>query len=216
LDSRRVKVFGVIIPIQLTPVSEAVYTFPMENHPFYTPLDHALFENRIIQLMGSVDSDLAYHVNKSLLAMEKANPDLPIYIYINSPGGEINSGFSIYDMARFIKPEIITVVTGLAASMGSLIALCATKKNRLAFPNSKFLIHQPLISGVLQGSASELEINAREILRTKEKINRIYSEETGKPVEEIIKHTDRDTWMTAEEALQFGLISRIVKTRAEI
>ena len=186
------------------------------NTPFFTPLDEALFDSRVVQLFGPIDSEQAYRTNKMLLAMEKKNPDLPIYMFINSPGGEINSGFSIYDTARFIKPKVITVVAGLAASMGSLIALCAAKENRLSLPNSKFLIHQPLISGVVQGSASDLEISAKEILRTKEKINRIYAAETGRPMPEVTQATDRDTWMLAEEALQFGLISRIVKSRAEL
>ncbi|OFZ18508.1 MAG: hypothetical protein A2X94_00770 [Bdellovibrionales bacterium GWB1_55_8] len=184
--------------------------------PFFTPIDQAIFESRIVQVGGAVGSELAYQVTRTLLALEKADSSAPVYLYINSPGGEINSGFAIYDTARFIKPEVYTVVCGLAASMGSLIALCAPKERRLSLPNSKFLIHQPLISGAIQGSASDLEINAKEILRTKAKINRIYADETGKSVEEISRFTDRDTWMTAQEALDFGLISRIVKTRAEI
>src|SRR4051794_16495864 len=113
----------------------------------WNPLDQSLFENRVVQISGQVDSRLAHRVNKVLLAMESSNPEAPIFLFINSPGGEVTSGFSIYDTAKFIKPEIYTVVTGLAASMGSLIALCAEKKNRVAFPNAKFLIHQPLISG---------------------------------------------------------------------
>lgn len=186
------------------------------TYPFYTPIDQALFESRMIQVSGGVDATLAHEVNSLLLAMEKKDSKAPIYLMINSPGGEISSGFSIYDMARFIKPEVITVVTGLAASMGSLIALCAEKKNRLAFPNSKFLIHQPLITGTVHGSASDLEINAREILRTKEKIIALYAQETGKALSEIRQATDRDTWMSAEEALEYGLISRIVKSREEL
>src|SRR4051794_12318886 len=114
----------------------------MNNHnPFYTPLDEALFESRIVQVSGQVNSNLAYQVNQKMLAMEKADPKKPVYLFIDSPGGEINSGFSIYDTARFIEPDVYTVVTGLAASMGSLIALCATGDRRFAFPNSKFLIH---------------------------------------------------------------------------
>lgn len=183
---------------------------------FFTPLDEALFDSRIVQLSGPVDSSLAYRVNQRLLAMEKADPKKPIYLFIDSPGGEINSGFSIYDTARFIQPEVYTVVAGLAASMGSLIALCAKKENRVALPNSKFLIHQPLISGTMHGPASDLEIQAREILRTKEKINQIYSRETGKDIKVIAEATDRDYWMNAEEALQFGLISRIISKRSEL
>ncbi|MEQ8984605.1 MAG: ATP-dependent Clp protease proteolytic subunit, partial [Deltaproteobacteria bacterium] len=149
-------------------------------------------------------------------ALERDDSERPVYLFINSPGGEVSSGFAIFDTAKFIQPEVITVVTGLAASMGSLIALCAEKKNRLAFPNSKFLIHQPLISGMLTGSASEIEIHARDIVRTKEKINQLYAQETGRPLDEVAKATDRDNWMDPNEALDFGLISRIVSSRAEI
>lgn len=184
--------------------------------PFFNPLDEKLFESRIVQVSGPVGAKLAHDVNRMLLALERDDSDKPVYLFINSPGGEVSSGFSIFDTAKFIQPEIITVVTGLAASMGSLIALCTEKKNRLAFPNSKFLIHQPLISGLLTGSASEIEIHARDIVKTKEKINELYAAETGRDVEEVARATDRDNWMDPAEALEFGLISRVVTNRAEI
>jgi len=187
----------------------------MEN-PFFTPLDQALFDSRIVQVTGVIDSESAYQINRALLALEKTNPEQPVYLFINSPGGEISSGFSIYDTARFIKCPVVTVVTGLAASMGSLIALCSPKNKRFSFPNAKFMIHQPLISGTVHGSASDIEINAKEILRTKEKINQIYAQETGRPMEEVIAATDRDNYMTAEEALKFGLIAKIVNNRSEL
>lgn len=186
------------------------------DFPFFTPIDKRLFDSRIVQLSGGVGSSLAHDVNRQLLALEREDPDQPVYLYINSPGGEITSGFSIYDTARFIRPEVITVVTGFAASMGSLIALCAEKKNRLAFPNAKFLIHQPLISGFLTGPASDLEIHAKDIIKTRKKINELYARETGKGIAEIEAATDRDNWMEAHEALDFGLISRIVSRRSEI
>lgn len=192
-----------------------LHSFLMD-HPFYTPIDEALFKRRIIQINGPVGSELAMQVNRELLAMEASDSKSPIYLFINSPGGEITSGFSIYDTARFINPEIYTVVVGLAASMGSLIALCAKRQNRLAFPNSKFLIHQPLISGTIRGSASEIEIHARDIIKVKEKINKIYAQETGKPLSEIINATDRDHWLDADEALDFGLISKIVSSQQEL
>ncbi len=182
----------------------------------FSPIDQALFDSRIVHVSDVVDSELAHDVTRQLLALEKADPKKPVYLFINSPGGEINSGFAVYDTARFIAPEIITVVCGLAASMGSLIALCAKKENRLALPNSKFLIHQPLISGVMHGPASDIEIQAKDLLRTKEKINAIYAAESGRPMAEIVKATDRDNWMNAEEALSFGLISRIVAHRSEL
>jgi len=188
----------------------------MEKISTYTPLDESLFESRIVQISGPVISDMAHEAVKTLLAMERKDASAPIYLFINSPGGEITSGFSIFDTARFIKPEVYTVVTGLAASMGSLIALAAPKERRLAFPNSKFLIHQPLISGTIQGPASDLEIHANDIIATREKINKLYAEETGKPLKEIAAATERDNWMSAEEAKKFGLISKIVKSRAEL
>lgn len=179
-------------------------------------LDKSLMEQRIVMLSGPVNSELAYRTNKSLLALEKQDSKKPIYLMINSPGGEITSGFSIFDTARFIEPDVITIVTGLAASMGSLIALCAPKKNRLAFPNAKFLIHQPLIGGTIQGSASDLEIHAKDIIATRKKINELYAKETGKSYDVVEKATDRDYWMTAEEALSFGLVSKIIEGRSDL
>ncbi|MBN22216.1 MAG: ATP-dependent Clp protease proteolytic subunit [Bdellovibrionaceae bacterium] len=189
----------------------------METPKFYNPIDETLFESRIIHLNGGVNSEMAYRVNRELFALEKKDAKAPIVIMVNSPGGEITSGFSIFDTVRFIEPEVITVVAGLAASMGSIISLAPRKKeNRMAFPNSKFLIHQPLIPGGIRGSASELEIHAKDILRTKEKINRLYVEETGKSLEEISKATERDYWMTAQEALEFNLIKKVVQSRSDL
>lgn len=186
------------------------------KYPFYTPVDEILFNNRVIQVSGVVGSELAYDINRQLLALEKTDPTKPITMYIDSPGGEINSGFSIFDTVRFIQPTVYTVVAGLAASMGSVIALSAKKENRLALPNAKFLIHQPLISGTVYGQASDVEIRAKDILKTRERINQMYAHETGKSVKEIADATERDNWMTAEEAKNFGLISRIIHKRDEL
>lgn len=182
----------------------------------WTPLEESLFERRIIQISGGVNEKLAYRVNREILAMAFRDEKKPIYLFINSPGGEVYSGFSIYDTARFVKPEIYTVVIGLAASMGSLIALAAKKENRVAFPNAKLLIHQPLISGTLQGPASDLEIHAKDMIKLKEKINRLYAEETGRNYDEIVKATDRDRWFDPEEAKDFGLISRVVQSVSDL
>lgn len=184
--------------------------------PFFTPVDEKLFASRIVQVSGPVGSKMAHDINRQLLALEREAPDQPVYLYINSPGGEVSSGFSIYDTARFIQCPVVTLVIGMAASMGSIIALCADAKHRLALPNAKFLIHQPLISGYLTGPASDIDIHAKDIIRTKRKINELYAKETGRPVEEIEKATDRDNWMDAKNAQDFGLISRIVASRNEL
>ncbi len=182
----------------------------------FTPIDQHLFESRTVFLSGQVNSELAFKINKQLLALEKANPEAPIVIWINSPGGEVYSGFAIYDTIQFIKPRVITLIAGSASSMGSVISLAAEKQNRLAFPNSKILIHQPLIGGVLQGSASELEIHAIDIIALKKRMHRLYAERTGGSVEQYAEMMDRDRWVGPEEALQLGLISKIITTRKEL
>jgi len=187
-----------------------------QNTYYYTPLDQSLFDSRIILVDGVVNSELAHNVNKSLFALEKADPKKPIFLHINSPGGEVTSGFSIFDTVRFIEPKVYTLVVGLAASMGSVIALAASKENRFAFPNSKFLIHQPLIQGTIYGQATDLDIRAKDIIKTKEKINRLYAEETGLRYEDIVGMTERDKWFNALEAKDFGLISKIVSKRSEL
>jgi ATP-dependent Clp protease protease subunit len=184
--------------------------------PSFTPIDQHLFESRTIFVSGEVDSDLAVTVNRQLLAMERANPNAQIVLWIDSPGGEIHSGFSIYDTARFIQPKVVTLVSGLAASMGSVISLCAEKEDRLAFPNSKFLIHQPLISGVIRGQASDLVIHAQDIIETKKKLHRLYAERTGSPVEKFVEYMERDKWLLPKEAIELGLISKLVSNRKEL
>jgi ATP-dependent Clp protease protease subunit len=186
------------------------------KYPFYTPIDEALFESRTVHVSGGVNSALAYEVTRQLFALERADASKPITLIVNSPGGEVTSGFSIFDVARFIKPEVRTVVAGLAASMGSIISLAARKENRFCLPNAKFLIHQPLIGGQIFGPASDIEIHANDIIKTRERINRLYADETGRPIEEIAKATDRDRWMDPPEALSFGLISRVISSRAEM
>lgn len=184
--------------------------------PTFTPIDQHLFESRTIFVSGEVDSELAVKVNRQLLAMERANPTAPIVLWIDSPGGEIHSGFSMYDTARFIQPRVITLVAGLAASMGSVISLCAEKEDRLCFPNSKFLIHQPLISGVIRGQASDLAIHAQDIIETKKKLHRLYAERTGAPIEKFVEYMERDKWLLPKEAIDLGLVSKVVANRKEL
>lgn len=177
--------------------------------------ERELFEARVILLSTPVNAKLAHAVNTKLFAMERASHD-PIYIFINSPGGEVHSGFSIFDTARFIGPKVVTVVSGLAASMGSIIALCAKPEHRFAFPNAKFLIHQPSISGGLGGSVSDIEIHAKDLIDTKNRIIDLYVEETGQTVEAVRKALDRDSWMSPELAVKFGLISKVIRSREEL
>jgi len=182
----------------------------------FTPIDQHLFESRTIFISGEVNSELAVKVNRQLLALEKVNPNAPIVLWIDSPGGEVYSGFSIYDTAQFISPRVITIVSGLAASMGSVIALAAEKADRLAFPNSKLLIHQPLIGGAIRGQASDLEIHAKDIIELKKKMHRLYAERTGFPVDRFVDLMERDRWVDPKEAIELGLISKIITSRKEL
>ena len=180
----------------------------------FTPIDQHLFEARTVFVSGEVDTDLANKVNRQLLALERVDRKAPIVLWINSPGGEIYSGFSIYDTARFIEPRVITVNAGLAASMGSVIALCAEKRDRLSLPNARFLIHQPLIFGVIRGQASDLEIHAKDIIELKHKMHRLYAERTGVPEARYVELMERDRWVDPSEAIELGLISKVVESRS--
>lgn len=184
--------------------------------PAFTPIDQHLFESRTIFVSGEVDSELAVKVNRQLLAMERANPTAPIVLWIDSPGGEIHSGFSMYDTAQFIQPRVITLVVGLAASMGSVISLCAEKEDRLCFPNSKFLIHQPLISGAMRGQASDLAIHAQDIIETKKKLHRLYADRSGTAIEKFVEYMERDKWLNPKDAIELGLISKVIANRKEL
>lgn len=188
---------------------------PAAPQPF-TPIDKLVFDSRTVFVSGEVDSDLALKVNRQLLALEKADPTAPVVLWIDSPGGAVYSGFAIYDTARFISPPVITVVAGMAWSMGSVIALCAEKEDRVALPNSKLLIHQPLIGGAMRGSASDLEIHANDIVELKKKMHRLYAERTGGTVERFRELMERDRWIEPAEGIELGLISRVVATRKDL
>ncbi len=178
-------------------------------------VENELFEARVILISAGVDPKLAHAVNSKLLALERHNDKDPIYLYINSPGGEVHSGFSIFDMIRFIKPPVITIVTGLAASMGSIITLAAKPEHRFAFPNAKFLVHQPSIGGI-GGSVSDIEIHARDLIETKERIVDLYVRECGRNVDEVKKALDRDSWMTPEQAVKWGHCHKVITNRADL
>ena len=175
-----------------------------------------LLKERIIFLIGPVDDHTANLVVAQLLFLESENPDKDIYFYINSPGGSVTAGLSIYDTMKFIKPDVQTLCLGQAASMGAFLLSVGTKGKRFALPNSRVMIHQPLISGGLGGQASDIEIHARELLKLKEKLNQILAEHTGKSLEQIERDTDRDNFMSAQEAADYGLIDKVITTRAGV
>ncbi len=172
-----------------------------------------MMETRSILLSGEVNKELAERVVRQLLLMESAG-DEPIKVFIDSPGGDVDAGYAIFDMLRFVKPEIYTIGMGLVASAGALILLAAPQERRIGLPNSHYLIHQPL-SG-MRGNSTEIEIHAREIERSKVKLNQLMADETGQDLSKVVKDTDGDYWMSASEALEYGLLSRIVTTRTEL
>lgn len=172
-----------------------------------------MMKTRTILLSGEVNKALAERVVRQLLLLE-AEGDEPVRVFIDSPGGDADAGFAIFDMMRFIKPDVYTVGMGLVASAGALILLASPKDHRLATPNSHYLIHQPL-SG-MRGVATDIEIHANELQKTRERINKLISEETGQDLAKVEKDTDRDFWMSAEEAKEYGLVSRIVASRSEL
>lgn len=172
-----------------------------------------MLKTRNILLSGEINKELAERVVRQLLLLEEDSDD-PIRLYIDSPGGDADAGYAIFDMIRFIKPEVYTIGMGLVASAGALILLSAPKERRLGLPNSHYLIHQPL-SGI-RGVATEIEIHARELEKLRQKINLLISEETGQKIEQVEKDTDRDFWMNAEEAKSYGLLSAVITSRSEL
>lgn len=179
-------------------------------------IEHALLDARRIFISDAIDSDSAAEIINKLWYLELTNPGKPILLVINSPGGSVDSGFAIWDQVKMISSPVTTLITGLAASMGSVLSLCATKGHRFATPNSRIMIHQPLIGGVIKGQATDLEIQAREMLKTREALIQLYMRETGKDYTTVEKAIDRDNWMSAEEAMAFGLVSKVVKNFEEL
>jgi ATP-dependent Clp protease, protease subunit len=171
-----------------------------------------LLRERIVFLIGPVNDATANVVVAQMLFLESENPDKDIFLYINSPGGSVSAGLSIFDTMNFIKPDVSTLCMGMAASMGSFLLMAGAKGKRAALPNAKVMIHQP--SGGAQGQASDIEIQAREILKTREQLNRIYAERTGQPVDRIAADMERDTWMSPTEAKDYGLIDMVLEKRA--
>jgi ATP-dependent Clp protease, protease subunit len=170
-----------------------------------------LLRERIVFLIGPVNDQSANVVVAQLLFLESENPDKDIFLYINSPGGSVSAGMSIFDTMQFIKPDVSTMCLGMAASMGSFLLMAGAKGKRLSLPNSRIMIHQP--SGGAQGQATDIEIHAREILKTREQLNRIYAERTGQPVEKIQADMERDFFLDPEEAKAYGLIDQVIAKR---
>ncbi len=170
-----------------------------------------LLKERVIFLVGEVNDYTANSVVAQLLFLESENPEKDISFYINSPGGSVSAGMAIYDTMNFIKPDVSTLCTGMAASMGAFLLSAGAKGKRFSLPNSKVMIHQPL--GGARGQATEIEIHAREILKTREQLNRILSENTGQPLEKIQADTERDYYLSADEAKEYGLIDQVIAKR---
>nr|8R03_A Chain A, ATP-dependent Clp protease proteolytic subunit [Staphylococcus aureus]8R03_B Chain B, ATP-dependent Clp protease proteolytic subunit [Staphylococcus aureus]8R03_C Chain C, ATP-dependent Clp protease proteolytic subunit [Staphylococcus aureus]8R03_D Chain D, ATP-dependent Clp protease proteolytic subunit [Staphylococcus aureus]8R03_E Chain E, ATP-dependent Clp protease proteolytic subunit [Staphylococcus aureus]8R03_F Chain F, ATP-dependent Clp protease proteolytic subunit [Staphylo len=167
-----------------------------------------LLKDRIIMLGSQIDDNVANSIVSQLLFLQAQDSEKDIYLYINSPGGSVTAGFAIYDTIQHIKPDVQTICIGMAASMGSFLLAAGAKGKRFALPNAEVMIHQPL--GGAQGQATEIEIAANHILKTREKLNRILSERTGQSIEKIQKDTDRDNFLTAEEAKEYGLIDEVM------
>ncbi|SHH50987.1 ATP-dependent Clp protease, protease subunit [Anaerosphaera aminiphila DSM 21120] len=170
-----------------------------------------LLKDRIIFLSGEINDNVADLIVAQLLFLESEDPDKDIEIYINSPGGVVSSGFAIFDTMNFIKCDVSTICIGMAASMGAFLLAAGTPGKRLALPNAEIMIHQPL--GGAQGQASDIKIHAEKILETREKINKILAKETGQPLEKIERDTDRDYFLSATEAVEYGLIDKVVEKR---
>ncbi|MGD8785019.1 MAG: ATP-dependent Clp endopeptidase proteolytic subunit ClpP [Thioalkalispiraceae bacterium] len=171
-----------------------------------------LLKERVIFIVGQIEDHMANLIVAQLLFLESENPDKDIHLYINSPGGSVTAGMSIYDTMQFIKPDVSTMCTGLAASMGAVLLTAGAEGKRFCLPHSRTMIHQPL--GGFQGQASDIEIHAKEILSTRERLNQILAKHTGQPLETITKDTDRDFFMSADESVDYGLVDQKLEKRA--
>ncbi len=186
---------------------------PEAKIPNVSFLDEKLFKSRSISIFGGVNEKVARAVTEQLLALA-ADSDEHIDIYISSPGGHVESGDVIYDMIKFIKPEVRVIGTGWVASAATTIYLAAKKENRYSLPNTRYLVHQP--SGGSQGDATDISIQAEQIIKTKARINKLIADETGRPVEQVEKDTDRDYWMSVDEAIDYGIVTKVIASSSEL
>ncbi len=196
---------GGLVPIVIEQTARGERSFDIYSR---------LLKERVIFLVGQVEDYMANLVVAQLLFLESENPDKDIHLYINSPGGSVTAGMSIYDTMQFIKPDVSTMCIGQAASMGALLLTGGAKGKRYCLPHSRMMIHQPL--GGFQGQASDIDIHAREILSIREKLNKILSEHTGQPIEKVQQDTDRDNFLSANDAVSYGLIDQVLSNRATI
>ncbi len=174
-----------------------------------------LLKDRIVFLVGPVNDDMANLVVAQLLFLESENPDKDISLYINSPGGSVTAGMAIYDTMNYIKCDVATLCLGQAASMGAFLLSAGAKGKRVALPNSRVMIHQPLIGGGLSGQATDIEIHAKELLKTKAKLNQLLADHCNRPVEDLERDTDRDNFMSAQEAQAYGLVDQVTTSRGK-
>jgi ATP-dependent Clp protease protease subunit len=189
------------------------------THNFFdlkSKIEETILQARRIFLSDAVDSDTAAEIIRKLWYLELQKPGEPIYFIINSPGGSVDAGFAIWDQIKMITSPVITIVTGLAASMGSVLSLAASKGKRFATENARIMIHQPMIGGVIKGQATDLEIQAKEMLKTRNQLVQVYVKATGKSAEVVEKAIDRDTWLSPQEALEFGLLDGIVSSYKDL
>ncbi|PPK72597.1 ATP-dependent Clp protease proteolytic subunit ClpP [Methylobacter tundripaludum] len=196
---------GGLVPIVIEQTARGERSFDIYSR---------LLKERVIFLVGQVEDYMANLVVAQLLFLESENPDKDIHLYINSPGGSVTAGMSIYDTMQFIKPDVSTMCIGQAASMGALLLTGGAKGKRYCLPHSRMMIHQPL--GGFQGQASDIDIHAREILSIREKLNKILSDHTGQPIEKVQQDTDRDNFLSANDAVSYGLIDQVLSSRAAI
>lgn len=194
---------GGLVPIVIEQTARGERSFDIYSR---------LLKERVIFLVGQVEDYMANLVVAQLLFLESENPDKDIHLYINSPGGSVTAGMSIYDTMQFIKPDVSTLCIGQAASMGALLLTGGAKGKRFCLPHSRMMIHQPL--GGFQGQASDFDIHAREILSIREKLNKVLSEHTGQPIEKVRLDTDRDNFLSATDAVTYGLIDQVLTSRA--
>ena len=192
-------------------IPKVPYRLPGGSYEQWIDLEDRLFRERIIFLTEEVDDTIANAIVAYLLYLDSDDQTKPIYLYINSPGGSVTAGMAIYDTMQYIKSEVITICMGLAASMGSFLLMAGTKGKRMALPHSRIMIHQP--SGGTRGQATDIQIEAQEILRIRRQLNEIYAQRTGQPLEKIERDMDRDFFLSAQEAKEYGLIDKVIEDK---